>query len=73
MNRVEAISALSEAGIIGDDAQTSLDAALKGRTVDAVLSTVPKDNVEVMRLFGQDGGRAMIVLREAARALREPF
>lgn len=69
MTLPEAMKVLERAGITGRDAETALAAALKGHDIDEVLDEARHfNNQGLMRWFGQDGGRAMIVLlKERAR------
>lgn len=64
MTRGEAIAHLGEAGITGPDAKSLVDKfsewALNSHLMDAKML----DTAGVLRVFGQDVGRAVLVLRE---------
>jgi len=69
LTRAEALDILAQYGLEGVDAETSLDAALKALMDNAygVMAQVGKEATpqELMSWFGQDGGRAVIILGRA--------
>lgn len=66
MTREEALELLAGHGLSREDAETALDAALLALVDNAydVFSAVAKDATteELLEWFGQDGGRAVIIL-----------
>lgn len=66
MTHQEALEKLRTRGLVGDDAVTALNAAkrINFQTVDEVLAfAAPLSTDDVLRYFGQDGGRAVLALR----------
>ena len=64
MTREDALNILSAKGILGPDAETSLNAALKGfASIDEMLAEAKTMSVDgVLRWFGQDGARVLLAL-----------
>ena len=65
MTREKALDLLSHAGLTGADASTSLSHALVGfdSIDDMLLEAQTMDAPTLWKRFGQDGGRAVVILR----------
>lgn len=70
MTREEALEKLATRGIVGTDAQTALDHAMRRYpTVDEMLRHARDfTNESVMHLWGQDAGRVILALRAVGGA-----
>lgn len=65
MTREEALHRMAAAGILGADAETALNTALRKHVdIDEMLEHAKQfSNKDVFHLYGQDAGRAVLVLR----------
>ena len=69
MTKNEAVAVLDRAGLVGADGRTCLAHAMVGfDSIDSMLREANEMNADkVWARFGQDGGRAVLVLKKAAR------